>query len=447
MQKSATINIMSEIPKVAILSAITPVDEGDKLTYKKLDSSAAKHEPLQPERDRLFWDSEPCSLDEISKARQLSLAYLIMTAQKQNRDFADGASRDLWAERFTLASEELYGSPDAIEATRLLSIQFDQVLAAIENITCSDSDREDIELYINTTKGLLVDGELSTPDIENDKVRNALDFYLRTEFSEGFTIFSEEDYNSEYGPIEIVEIFSKAISRLAVKEPSFLDWRVEIAEGKDMLSVSGSSKKINVGENRRSASLGELEGLFAHEVLVHALRSVNGSKVDDQLSVGLPGYLDVEEGLGTLFEYAITGALPEKNIDRYIDIAFALGKLDGNPKTREEVLAYARSREYARIISNGGSLTIKVKDQIESKIKTHVNRIFRGTTGDDHGGVFTKDIVYHEGFSTIAKFVKDKIEQGIPPQEIFNYLLLGKFDPTDQLHIEYLERLNETYTI
>jgi len=438
---------MSEIPKLAVLKAITPVEDGGRLTYNNLEASATKHSPWQTERERQFWDSEPDSLDEMSKARQTALAYLIMTAQKQNRDFADDSSRDLWAERFTRASEELYGSPDTAEAIRLLCMQLESIEQCLKDKACTVIDREKLELYLNTTKELLGDSELSAENVETENIKDALSIYLREEFRDSFTVFSEEDSSSEYGPIEIVEIFSRAINRLSLTEPVFLEWRVEIAEGKDMLSVSGSSKKINVGENRRDASLSELEGLFAHEVLVHALRCVNGSKIDEKLGSGLPGYLDLEEGLGTLAEYAVTGKLPEKNIDRYVDIAFALGKLDGQPKTRKEVLDYARSRECARLISKGESLTEKALEQIESKIKTHVNRIFRGTTGDEHGGIFTKDIVYHKGFSTVYKFVKEKIEQGIPPQEIFRYLLLGKFDPTNQLHIEYLKRLNETYTI
>lgn len=43
---------------------------------------------------------------------------------------------------------------------------------------------------------------------------------------------------------------------------------------------------------------GELNGLFAHEILVHGLSAVNGGKLDPKLATGLPGYLEIQEGIG-----------------------------------------------------------------------------------------------------------------------------------------------------
>ncbi len=120
-------------------------------------------------------------------------------------------------------------------------------------------------------------------------------------------------------------------------DPEWSEWQVVSTDGTS-LSVEASDRKIKIASRRESASPKDARALLAHELLVHALRGKNGYKTGDKkLATGLAGYLDAEEGLGVLAEEAVNGQLPDKAYDRYVDIALALGTVDGVQRTRKEM--------------------------------------------------------------------------------------------------------------
>lgn len=174
-----------------------------------------------------------------------------------------------------------------------------------------------------------------------------------------------------------------------------------------------------------------MKGLFSHEVLVHALRAVNDDRAGGEFETGLPGYLDADEGLGIFVEYAATGKVPDKIIDRYVDIAYALGMIDGVQHTRQVLLNIAGERAIRR---NELSDQQKTPEEIETSLYSHVNRIYRGSRGDEHIGIYTKDIVYYVGFMKIGDFIASELEPGKPIDEIMRYLLSGRFDPSMDSH-------------
>jgi hypothetical protein len=178
-------------------------------------------------------------------------------------------------------------------------------------------------------------------------------------------------------------------------------------------------------------------GLFFHEVVIHALRSVRGAEYDDLLRTGLPKYSDGEEGLGTFVEFAMTGVIPDKNPERYIDIALALGTLhEGDKMPRRELLDIVMSRELLKAQASG----VVDTEYITQKVQAHVNQIYRGTPGEDIPGVYTRGILYQIGFDTIATYMSDKLAGGMPINKLMEYLLSGKFDPTNSDHEQYVRK-------
>jgi hypothetical protein len=139
----------------------------------------------------------------------------------------------------------------------------------------------------------------------------------------------------------------------------------------------------------------EARGLLAHELLVHGLRGKNGYQTGDKkLGSGLPEYLDAEEGLGVLYEAAINVRLPDKVYDRYVDIALALGSVDGVQKPRQRLFDISYARQSLRAHTPDSQ---QPDHALVSKVWAHVDRIYRGGRGDEFGtrqAIFTKDIAY-----------------------------------------------------
>jgi hypothetical protein len=439
----------TKTPKVQVLGPITPTDEGDHLTYAKLQAAVDRQSNpgYENSRQSRAWDAEPKSLEEIANVRQLALQYLLQTALKQTTAISD-KSKKLWADRYTEASQELYGKPDSVIVGSILRQEIKYFSDLLGNPRVDQEILNDILCFY---QDIYKSGDLHTEEQVNNseaeiklklKTANSVNEYLLSQYKESLDVFNEKD-NSLNSAIQIAEKFQHALQLLAGSYPDFNYWKVMVIEGKDSLSVAGGNQEIIVGANRRPAPDKELKGLFAHEALVHALRWVNGSKKDERLSTGLPDYLDAEEGLGTYFEYCITGLVPEKNKDRYLDIAIALG-LSGEMMQRSKLMSLVKNREIIR--AQARSQTVDY-DFINAKVSAHINRIYRGTSGDNIPGVFTKDIAYHEGFIKIERFIQQKIEENYTVAEIINFLLQGKFDPTNELHINYLRGVNEAYII
>jgi hypothetical protein len=123
--------------------------------------------------------------------------------------------------------------------------------------------------------------------------------------------------------------------------------------------------------------------------------------------------------------------------DRYLDVALALGTIDGRPHTRHELFELVYARATVRSQAAGKP---ERPGNIERESWAHVNRIFRGTLGNDIVGVFTKDIAYYQGYQKMTAFVIDELKAGSSPHELWSLLTLGKYDPTDALHMLELAR-------
>lgn len=432
---------MAETPKVLVLGPITPTvnsARSGELRYEKLTPAVQKYASGEKARQEVFWNSEPDSLEEQQAAQQLASQYMLMSAAKLNNEAVRPESKKLWSERYTQATSEIYGTPESQFATELINIQSSEVIqAAVEH----NVNAELIEHFVDLCERF----GISLNKTENREAvfgaaAEKVGAYLKAKYA---SVFNALDLDSAPATIDAAGIanrFERALAVLSANDEAWSEWAIDRNPDKDQLSIEPGEKKIIVGVNRASVTPSQLKGLFAHEALLHAQRAVNGKKQSKEMGSGLPGYLDAEEGIGVFFEYSITGKIPEKNIDRYVDIALALGQIDNVEHTRQELLDFATTRALLRN-------ELKPEDEkqsdedVQKSVYAHINRIYRGSLGDENVGVFTKDIAYHKGFLDMGKYILNEIENGKSVEDITDFLVSGKFDPTNQKHLEYIASL------
>ncbi len=359
----------------------------------------------------------------------------------------------VWAKAFTEKSIEIYGRPDPELSKDLL---FDQVASFHDSdITNTDEYREFVR--ISESIGLPV-GEFD-PDnrIEpgyKEKYKEAskqVAKHLREKCGDLFEIMGcgeGFDKNEKVNIRIVADRLENAIAKLAEADPSFADWSVTRDVNKNQFNVRSAKLDIVVGMLRDDMKLAEVEALISHEILRHLLVGNNGRKLkanpDEKLplaQIGLPNYLAWEEGSGVFYEYALSGVIPEKIADRYLDISIALGDFtDGMPVSRTKLTKFNIARAKLRNLSLPESER-KTDEAIEKDVTTHVTRIYRGTDGTDEDGrvgVFVKDYVYLGGFPEVGQYIADNLAEGKSIEEIIEYITQGKFNPTMSAHENYI---------
>jgi len=438
---------MSEIPSVKVLQAINPANSGtgeEELIYHGLAIAVDRYAPTNAQRSTAVWVTEAGSLEELSKAKQLASEYLLRTSRRVVE--AHSGNRDLWADRFTQAAIELYGEPDQAEARRLLTNEYN----FLTQLRCNQAvSQRHVEFLLHTYKPM--SEQLSIPataveaaEIGANSEKAAIKQYgeaMRERYRPLFDLVDSAG-KDEFTATDLRELFTQALSWLEDNDdPKWAEWEVAETDGTS-LSVEGGKRRINIATRRETASLATTRGLIAHELLVHALRAKNGYTTGDRrLATGLAGYLDAEEGLGILAEEAINGELPDKAYDRYVDIALALGTVDGMQRSRQGLFEISYARQLIRPQFKGANEAEVAT--LAPRVWGHVDRIYRGGKGDSDGArqaIFTKDIAYYVGYKQMAKYITRQLAEGKTAAEVFAYLSQGKFDPTNAKHVERLAK-------
>ena len=439
-------NQMSELSstpkKVLVLNAIKPTPESarsERLEYAGLSKAAVTYSRDDKLRQEVFWNSPDDSLEERQAAQQLAMQYMLMGAAKLNDESVRPESKQLWSDRYTDATSEIYGSPEAVTAKNLLMQQVSELVASGRQ---KGVDTELLSHFVEAAQSYGL--ELGEADkLEKPFVNEAKAFgeILSSRYGNAFDALELETAPREIDMKDFMPRVERALAVLADQHDStWSEWRTMPVEDKDQLSVESGKKLINIGMKRADVTPAQAKALFGHEVLDHGLRAVNGAKLSKELGSGLPGYLDAEEGLGIFFEYAITGDIPNKAVDRYADIALALGQIDGQSHTRADLLDFAMTRALIRNELTEMDLR-KPDEEIQKEVYAHVNRIYRGSLGNEYPGIFTKDISYYAGFQQMGHYISSEIESGKSYEDVFDYVVSGKFDPTNQKHVEYLHTI------
>ncbi len=343
--------------------------------------------------DEAYWHFfEDAASNEFEKQKikeQEEKIYLTLLAYQTNDEERPISERQNWADAFTDLGIKIYGKPDA----------------------------EMAQMLENGDNSILKSCEFVSKEIGK---------YLSDEYGDALDALETESFDHDLAPTEIIECFERGLIKLREKDSRWQDVNIETNDGS---TLAASGKTIKVGLSRSPAKPQNVKGLFSHEVLRHVLSGLNGETNHIQR---MPDYERIEEGFAILNEFAASAQFPQKIIDRYVDIAFALGQLDGKKHTRKELVERYIEREQNRGRTDS--------ETVEKEAYAHANRIYRGTPGNDEVyGIFTKDAIYFTGFVLATNYIEDRLIKGDKIEDIMHFIEAGKFDPTNPDQAKYVE--------
>jgi hypothetical protein len=310
----------------------------------------------------------------------------------------NGGEAQYHMKRFSRYSEFVYGKPEA-------------------------------DIYEGVRKSLYVKLQEARANLSSEKTdafERLMAFASETEISE-----TQQNEGEEITSIEkIKEYFEEAIQEMGLQN----EWIVEIDKKNERqnFAVSLSKKKVLLPAEEKlklrteegKLTLQKIRGLIVHELGTHALRNHNGSRSKLQLlSVGMDRYEVGEEGLATYRDQQETGKSDYAGFDNYFAASLAKGLDGGGERTFAQVFKILL--DYYLVCDNADFN--KARELAWKKCV----RIFRGTTGDVPGVIFTKDIIYRKGNIATYKLMEKEGAEKID----FN---VGKFDPANPRHVAVL---------
>ena len=343
---------------------------------------------------------------------------VVTTEQKQH-----------WTRQYSLASARIYGKPEASEVRRLACRSYHY----LKNVADKNGQRSDDLTRLFDTYRSICDGyaEADSTDDESDLLRRISEI-LNDNYGDIYAVVDDEfNEDSLIKVNDVQRLYSAMLERMAAKFDNWSEWSVVIHAGAQM-SVSPVRRQIRIGRHLPSLPAKRVKSLFTHEVLVHAARAVGGLPYTEQLAYGMPGYSESEEGLGVLMEAAIEGGMPHRVVDRYIDIALALGMFDMPALSRQDLFKIALARTKLRQIDAG----LQVEEETTNRaVWQHVNRIYRGTLGNEIIGVMTRDVIYYHGYKAMADYLERYRTRDL--RQALRFVLSSKINPVDQDHRAY----------
>ncbi len=437
--------------KIDLLNAINPSNAGlgaSVLMYDRINPAFQEYKYARRQIYSNFLKTMPDSIEEDEAVNDIEDAELLRSSYMAIHSHRN--DRNKWAERFTQISRKLYGEPDPSLATSLLTEELRFAKSLINDQYVS---QKAVKLLIDTFSpivetGLKNYGYYSAPII-SDHATYAIRHYGSFVQRRYRPIFDLVDLSNKasFSTRDLFVLFDSALNWMKQNDdPDWCKWKVVISNGTSVYVVV-RKKQINIGSRRGRVTIQEAKGLLAHELLVHAMRGKNGYKTGNRmLAIGLPGYLHSEEGLGVLHEMAVNNNLPDKARDRYLDIALALGTIDGVERPRSQLfrLTYARHLTRAQALNHDP----QVINDIKPRVWAHIDRIYRGGKGFGRASqqaVFTKDIIYFDGFIAMSDYIVRRIYKGDLPEVIFNYLSSAKFDPNNPRHTRLISQDIDNY--
>lgn len=397
----------------------------------EMDAQAALNKENQLFNE--FLDSEAGTVFEEDRAVGLAVGNLVLTGLQLQH--ATPQNAETFSRRFTEASIELYGAPKPAEVAVLAARKLKKLQALAGN---PEVDQARLEPLINFYAGQLGKNAPEVNDEINPELAAAMDEFksmLEDRYGKIFAIFNEADATDEKIPAaKIAQLFQKGLNFLAEKNGGWRDWTAEVSKARAM-SADIKNKKIKVGRLARKAD--ELKAAFGHEVLVHALRSVNGL-CNYLARNGLPDYLPAEEAAAKFVQLSLSGQRDPVTSDIYMNIGFALGLLGQPPLNRHQL-----QKIYLDVLIIEAQAKGEEPDlaDLSSKSWTHVYRVYRGSPGNEPIAVNTKDIAYHHKFPEITALITDKLRSGESAAEIFDLLTAAKYDPTNPAHVNYVKNI------
>jgi len=257
-------------------------------------------------------------------------------------------------------------------------------------------------------------------------------------------------YNGIYIPHDYEVDSAEKIHRMFsdyLEEQKINNWVVKIAHPGERTSfgVNQSTKVISIPHDsdlalrKRVLTKVSLQALLMHEVGVHVVRRENGDASPlALLGVGLDDYLRAEEGIATLAEQLITGTSQYSGEVGYFSVGAAMGTL-GNALPFPELYTvlnayYILSIADKQLETDGFYELEELRMTATEHAWNRAVRVYRGSTGNTAGAVYTRDIIYLEGSKRMWRLLDS--EAVIQPE-----WLVGKYDPTNLHHVAALKEL------
>lgn len=114
--------------------------------------------------------------------------------------------------------------------------------------------------------------------------------------------------------------------------------------------------------------------------------------------------------------------------------------MDGRKRSRHEMHQLVFDRFAARNGFKNGELT----DEQKGPLMVHVDRMYRGGTGDDNAElavIFPKDAEYYAGVIKFLKWWESETAKGVAPVDLYETARRGKNDLTQPVHQQYADSL------
>ena len=420
-----------------VLGAIRPDQDAidaDVLTYPYLRHAAASYNLpsfLIHSTPGLIQHRQP--LDFARWREDFRAAYLMTAMYRLQKAWAP-PTKYFWSSQVTAGSSRLYGHPLRAEVSKIAheDLRFFEHLA--EDFPAHTAFFEPVLAAYRMLVTQRIEAHPSLEARFAPLLEGVRELVIATE-REAFQVFDTIAPGEQLSPSMITEKFSLALTVLQKQDSDWKKWKV-VMNNSAKLCVDTKRHTIVVGKRRAPVPERDIRGLFAHEILVHAGRKVRGSKLSRELGDGLPGQVMAEEGLGVLIESAVNGHVPLKIKDRYIDIALAMGTKRRRGLTRAELFEFCYSRAVLRAIASEQDVSL---ESVEKITWEHVNRIYRGSLGNQYIGVFTRDVAYYKGFIKIAKYLERRRQAGKLKASLI-YTMQARFDPTNSFHRQQIPK-------
>jgi hypothetical protein len=328
-------------------------------------------------------------------------------------------------EAFHAASSSFYGTPDPKlfwVVAQQINNQFNSLIAKV------DPKRKTLHQAYATWK----------------------EYFQTLKQPENIGVYHLPMYNGIYIPHDYEVDSAEKIHRMFsdyLEEQGINNWVVKIAHPGERTSfgVNQSTKVISIPHDsdlslrKRVLTKVSLQALLMHEVGVHVVRRENGDASPlALLGVGLDDYLRAEEGIATLAEQLITGTSRYSGEVGYFSVGAAVGTI-GNPLPFSEL--YTVLNAYYILSIADKQLETEGFYELDELLMTATEhawnravRVYRGSTGNTVGAVYTRDIIYLEGSKRMWRLLDS--EAVIQPQ-----WLVGKYDPTNPQHVAALKEL------
>lgn len=295
---------------------------------------------------------------------------------------------------------------------------------AIARRDFSQVQKKSVELYglpDKQTAGealLIVKTIVENKQLNLSQEWNQLFAYFITEEKEPAFYYQETKETEYLTTEEIVKMFELALLKRGVP------WRVEVSQTALVVNVNYQDETIYIPAGREMSKMAA-EALIEHEIGIHLVRYYNGLQSSLLLlSVGLNGYLKGEEGLASYRQFSIDkGNLP--GVINYLGVVLASGLYRNQSWNFRQIFDFIK--EYLSFLGYSEEYT-------KREAWLRALRTFRGSAGKLPTGVFTRDLIYFEGYLEIKDLYTKQSSE-------IERLLVGKYDPNNEKHKSILDGL------